>query len=178
MIRQPMTRQAAESVEREEAGGEISSVGAEYGIHSNEVREDRLRTPRFERIDTLLNKIASSFDRISPMIARVADDGAYARTLLGFMWLLVPFAAVAVGIASAFNTNFVVMIPSLELVIAICILGVIDAFAGMLFTLSFGTSSLARWRIHLHRFSSRFSWYRSLLIRTTTNSGGHTTVPT
>ena len=131
-----------DGVEREEAGGEISSVGAEYGIHSNELREDRLRTPRFEWIDTLLNKIASSFDRISPMIARVADDGAYARTLLGFMWLLVPFAAVAVGITSAFNTNFVVMIPSLELVIAICILGVIDAFAGMLFALSFGIALL------------------------------------
>ena len=133
---------SSESVEREEAGGEISSVGAEYGIHSNEVRKDRLRTPRFEWVDTLLNKIASSFDRISPMIARVADDGAYARTLLGFMWLLVPFAAVAVGIASVFNTNFVVMIPSLELVIAICILGVIDAFAGMLFALSFGITLL------------------------------------
>jgi hypothetical protein len=133
---------SADSVEREEAGGEISSVGAEYGIHSNEVREDRLRTPRFEWIDTLLNKIASSFDRISPMIARVADDGAYARTLLGFLWLLAPVAAVAVGIASAFNTNFIVMIPSLELVIAICILGVIDAFAGMLFTLSFGIALL------------------------------------
>ncbi len=131
-----------DSVEREEAGGEISSVGAEYGIHSNEVREDRLRTPRFEWIDTLLNKIASSFDRISPMIARVADDGAYARTLLGFMWLLLPLAAVAMGIASAFNTNFIVMIPSHELVVAICILGVIDAFAGMLFALSFGITLL------------------------------------
>jgi CshA-type fibril repeat protein len=131
-----------DGIEREEAGGEISSVGAEYGIHSNELREDRLRTPRFEWVDTLLNKIAFSFDRFSPMIARVADDGAYARTLFGFMWLLVPFAAVAVGIASAFNTNFVVMIPSLELVIAICILGVIDAFAGMLFTLSFGITLL------------------------------------
>lgn len=133
---------SGDSVEREEAGGEISSVGAEYGIHSNEVREDRLRTPRFEWIDTLLNKIASSFDRISPMIARVADDGAYARTLLGFMWLLLPLAAVAMGIASAFNTNFIVMIPSLELVVAICILGVIDAFAGMLFALSFGITLL------------------------------------
>ena len=131
-----------DNIEREEAGGDIASVGAEYGVHSNESREDRLRTPRFVGIDTLLNKIASSFDRISPMIARVADDGAYARTLLGFMWLLVPVAAVAVGIASAFNTNFVVMIPSLELVIAICILGVIDAFAGMLFTLSFGITLL------------------------------------
>ena len=133
---------SGDSVEREEAGGEISSVGAAYGVHSNEVREDRLRTPRFEWIDTLLNKIASSFDRFSPMIARVADDGAYARTLLGFMWLLLPLAAVAMGIASAFNTNFIVMIPSLELVIAICILGVIDAFAGMLFALSFGITLL------------------------------------
>jgi hypothetical protein len=133
---------SGDSVEREEAGGEISSVGAEYGIHSNELREDRLRTPRFEWVDTLLNKIASSFDRISPMIARVADDGAYARTLLGFMWLLVPAAAVALGIASAFNTKFIVMIPSLELVIAVCILGVIEAFAGMLFALSFGVTLL------------------------------------
>jgi hypothetical protein len=131
-----------ENVDREEAGGEISSVGAEYGIHSNELREDRLRTPRFNWVDLLLNRIASSFDRVSPMISRVADDGAYVRTLLGFMWLLLPLSAVAVGIASAFDTDFIVMIPSLELVIAICILGVIDAFAGMLFVLSFGIALL------------------------------------
>jgi len=131
-----------ENVEREEAGGEISSVGAEYGIHSNELREDQLRTPRFEWVDLLLNRIASSFDRISPMISRIADDGAYVRTLLGFMWLLLPLAAITTGIASAFDTDFIVMIPSLKFVIAICILGVIDAFAGMLFTLSFGIALL------------------------------------
>ena len=131
-----------ENVDREEAGGEISSVGAEYGIHSNELREDRLRTPRFNWVDLLLNRIASSFDRVSPMISRIADDGAYVRTLLGFMWLLLPLSAVAVGIASAFDTNFLVMIPSLSFVIAICILGVVDAFAGMLFVLSFGIALL------------------------------------
>jgi hypothetical protein len=133
---------SGDSIEREEAGGEISSVGAEYGIHSNELREDQLRTPRFEWVDLLLNRIASSFDRISPMISRIADDGAYVRTLLGFMWLLLPLAAITTGIASAFDTDFIVMIPSLKLVIAICILGVIDAFAGMLFALSFGITLL------------------------------------
>ena len=131
-----------DNVEREEAGGEISSVGAEYGIHSNELREDRFRAPRFEWVDLLLNRIASSFDRVSPLISRIADDGAYVRTLLGFMWLLIPLIAIAVGIASAFDTNFIVMIPSLSFVIAICILGVIDAFAGMLFVLSFGIALL------------------------------------
>jgi len=131
-----------ENVDREEAGGEISSVGAEYGIHSNELREDRLRTPRFNWVDLLLNRIASSFDRVSPLISRVADDGAYVRTLLGFMWLLLPLSAVTAGIASAFDTDFIVMIPSLKFVIAICILGVIDAFAGMLFALSFGVALL------------------------------------
>jgi len=131
-----------DNVEREEAGGEISSVGAEYGIHSNELREDRFRAPRFEWIDLLLNRIASSFDRVSPLISRIADDGAYVRTLLGFMWLLIPLAAITTGIASAFNTDFIVMIPSLKFVIAICILGVIDAFAGMLFVLSFGIALL------------------------------------
>jgi hypothetical protein len=129
-------------VEREDAGGDLASVGAEFGVHSNELREDRLRTPRFEWVDKFLNSIASSADRVSPMISRVADDGAYARTLLGFMWLLLPLVAISVGIASAFNTNFTVMIPSLELVIAICILGVIDAFAGMLFASSFGIALL------------------------------------
>jgi hypothetical protein len=131
-----------DNVEREEAGGEISSVGAEYGIHSNELREDRFRAPRFEWVDLLLNRIASSFDRVSPLISRIADDGAYVRTLLGLIWLLIPLTAVAVGIASAFDTNFIVMIPSLSFVIAICILGVIDAFAGMLFVLSFGIALL------------------------------------
>jgi hypothetical protein len=131
-----------DNIEREEAGGDIASVGAEYGVHSNELREDRFRAPRFEWVDLLLNRIASSFDRVSPLISRIADDGAYVRTLLGFMWLLLPLSAVAVGIASAFDTNFIVMIPSLSFVIAICVLGVVDAFAGMLFVLSFGIALL------------------------------------
>jgi hypothetical protein len=58
------------------------------------------------------------------------------------MWLLLPLSAVTVGIASAFDTNFIVMIPSLSFVIAICVLGVVDAFAGMLFVLSFGIALL------------------------------------
>jgi hypothetical protein len=131
-----------ENIQREEAGGDIASVKVSFGDSISDNRTDRLRVPRFQRIDTAMNQMASKVVRLSPMLARVTDDGAYARSLLGMLWPLLPMAGIALGVLSAFNTDFVMMTPALSLVIAIAILGVLDAFAGMLFAISFGISVL------------------------------------
>ena len=130
------------SVERADAGGEVASVSVSFGDRLSDVRPDSLRVPRLKWVDSSMNRIASAVDRLSPMLARIADDGAYARTLLGFLWPLLPLMGVALGIAGAINTDFTIMIPALSLVLAIAVLGVIDAFAGLLFVLSFGIAML------------------------------------
>ena len=130
------------NIEREEAGGDIASVKVSFGDGISDDRPDRLRVPRFQRIDTAMNQMASRVVRLSPMLARATDDGSYARSLLGVLWPLLPMAGIVLGVLSAFNTDFVMMIPALSLVIAIAVLGVLDAFAGILFAISFGLSVL------------------------------------
>jgi hypothetical protein len=136
------TSRDEDEVDREEAGGDVESVKVSFGDRITDERPDRIRVPRLQRIDSALNRLACAIDRTSPMLARITDDGAYARSLLGLLWPLLPIAGVALGIVSAFNTEFVMMIPALSLVIAIAVLGVIDAFAGFMFVLSFGISML------------------------------------
>jgi hypothetical protein len=131
-----------DGIEREEAGGDIASVKVSFGSSVNDDRIDRLRVPRIQRIDRFMNHLSSRIVQLSPMLARVVDDGAYARSLLGLLWPLLPMAGIALGILSAFNTDFVVMAPALSLVITIAILGALDAFAGLFFAISFGVAVL------------------------------------
>jgi hypothetical protein len=77
------------------------------------------------------------------MIGRVLQDGTYLRSLFGALWLLLPIAGVVLGIASAFNTNFEVVMPSLALLSAIVVIGTLDAFAGFLGAVVFAVAVLA-----------------------------------
>jgi hypothetical protein len=76
------------------------------------------------------------------MIGRVLQDGTYLRSLFGALWLLLPIAGVALGLASAFNTNFEVVMPSLALLSALVVIGTLDAFAGFLGAVVFATAVL------------------------------------
>jgi CshA-type fibril repeat protein len=140
--RQRINALTSQNVNRKKPGGNIASVKVSFGNRITDEHLDRIRVPRLQWIDNAMNRLACAIDRTSPMLARIADDGAYARSLLGLLWPLLPIAGVALGIVSAFNTEFVMMIPALSLVIAIAVLGVIDAFAGFMFVLSFGISML------------------------------------
>jgi len=76
------------------------------------------------------------------MIGRVLQDGTYLRSLLGALWLLLPVAGVALGLAAAFNTDFEVVMPSLALLSALVVIGTLDAFAGFLGAMTFATAVL------------------------------------
>jgi CshA-type fibril repeat protein len=127
---------------REDAGGEVASVSAGHGATDHDDREDLYGAPRFERVDSLLKRFAASIDRSFPMFARIVDDGAYLRAMLGGSWLSLPVVAVVLGVLAAFDTGFTMMIPSLALVIAIVTIGAFDALAGILFAVAFGVSQL------------------------------------
>ncbi|MFN5115824.1 MAG: hypothetical protein ACK5FW_07210 [Acidimicrobiaceae bacterium] len=131
-----------EATDREEAGGDLASVEAGFGKNAHAVVEDRVRPPHVFRIDNAVKKIALWCDRQSPMLARIADDGSYARSLFGIGWVLLPIAGAIAGIASAFNTDFTVMIPSLALVTIALVIGGLDAASGFAFTVSYGITML------------------------------------
>lgn len=132
------------SDEDDEGSAEISSVGAGYGDSDHHVADDRLRLPRFPRIDRMMRAGSERIDRISPMGARILNDGAYLRSLLGAAWLLLPVLGVVLGIATAVDFGGDVALPSLALVLAALIVGSLDAFAGALFGLACSITMLLR----------------------------------
>jgi CshA-type fibril repeat protein len=124
-------------VEREEASGDVASVNAGYASGTTSGKTDLYRPFRLVVIDSLMKKLSMNLDRVLPMFARIANDGAAIRALVGAPWALLPITGIALGVISAFNTEFTIMIPALWIIAAILFLGILDAFAGLLFAATF-----------------------------------------
>jgi hypothetical protein len=77
----------------------------------------------------------------SPLLARLVIDGTYLRSLLGIFWLALPIAGVVIGLLSAINTDFNIVMPSLALLVAILVVGIFDALSGLLGVLVFAIAS-------------------------------------
>src|SRR5205085_3134229 len=69
---------------------------------------------------------------ISPLVARVVADGTYLRAMLGSASLLVLVAGAILGVAAIHDTGGDALPPAASLTIAIAMLGVLDAAAGLL----------------------------------------------
>lgn len=70
--------------------------------------------------------------RLSPVFARTINDGVYLRALAGTLWLLIPMLGVGVGLAMSISTSGNVLVPALPLLLALLVVGILDAFAGAL----------------------------------------------
>lgn len=68
----------------------------------------------------------------SPLLARILGDAAPLRAIFGSLSLLLPIAALILGIASAIHTGGIAQPPVLGLLIALIVIGVLDAFAGLI----------------------------------------------
>lgn len=132
----------SDEVDREEAGGEVASVATGFGDRHTDERPDRIRPPHVRAIDRMMLQVAMAIDSRMPLAARTSDDAAYARSLFGIAWVLLPVAGAVLGVVSAFDTDFTMMIPSLGLVLVSVIIGTLDAFAGAVFVTAFGVSML------------------------------------
>jgi hypothetical protein len=73
----------------------------------------------------------------SPLLARVAADGTYLRAILGSASLLGLLAGLALGVAALQDTGGNALPPVATLTIAIAVLGVLDAAAGLVAVLIF-----------------------------------------
>jgi hypothetical protein len=66
----------------------------------------------------------------SPLLARTLADGSYLRAILGsFAGFLYPLAAI-LGIAALVDVGAQAMAPALGIILAIVVVGILDAFAG------------------------------------------------
>lgn len=107
---------------------------------------DRSRTwgwPGTKTIDAVGAALPARLSRRSPLLARLTADGTYLRAILGSAWLLAPLAGVALGFAALQDVDGEAIPPAATLAIAIAMLGVLDAMAGLVAVLIFTTGVLA-----------------------------------
>jgi hypothetical protein len=68
----------------------------------------------------------------SPLLARIAVDGSFLRSMLGSLTLFMYLAGLALGVAAVQSVSGHALPPAAALTIAIAVLGVCDAMAGLL----------------------------------------------
>jgi hypothetical protein len=87
--------------------------------------------------------LPARLSRRSPLLARVAADGTYLRAILGSASLLGLLAGLGLGFAAIQDSGGDAVPPAAALTIAITLLGVFDAAAGLVAVLTFTIGVLA-----------------------------------
>jgi hypothetical protein len=124
-------------------GVDVEFLGAGLG---SVALGDRSRTwiwPGTRALDALSTTLPARLARRSPLLARVAADGTYLRAILGSASLLALLAGLGLGIAALRDTGGDAVAPAASLTIAIAVLGVLDAGAGLVAVLIFAIGVLA-----------------------------------
>ena len=73
---------------------------------------------------------------MSPLLARIVADAAPLRAMTGSTSLLLPLAGVALGVIAAVTGEGIAQPPAIGLLIALMVIGIVDAMAGGLAALS------------------------------------------
>ena len=129
--------ESREDYEESEESEDLASVGA-GGLALIKRKDgwgDRSRTWRHKRtdgIDRRWRRFAESISAFSPLAARTFGDGSYLRAMTGsFSTVLYPIA-LALGAYALIDSDRQALPPATWIVIAIALLGTIDAAAGLL----------------------------------------------
>ncbi|GAA2337067.1 MBG domain-containing protein [Dactylosporangium salmoneum] len=78
----------------------------------------------------------------SPLIARILGDGSYLRSMFGVGWWAVPAAGAVLGAVAAVQSHGSPL-PSAGIMLALVVLGILDAFAGLAAAVVFFASVVA-----------------------------------
>ena len=125
-----------EDDERESA--EVAEVSVAFGSVGVDRVRDRLPVLVVDVVDRVSVGVSRGVVGLSPMLARVFGDGVYLRSLLGVLWLVLPFVGAGFGFGAASSSGFDAVMPSLFWLSALVVLGVFDAFSGFVGALVFG----------------------------------------
>ena len=82
-------------------------------------------------VDRLNNYVGEPLNKVSPLFGSPYNDGGYLRALLGNGYFAIPFIAAILGVWSVIDTGGLAVPPSLPLTLALMVIGVLDAFAGL-----------------------------------------------
>ena len=129
-------RRREEEDERESA--EVAEVSVSHRGAVIDRDRDRLRVLAVGAVDRVSVGASRGVVGLSPMLARVFGDGVYLRSILGVLWLVLPFVGAGFGFGAASSSGFDAVMPSLFWLSALVVLGVFDAFSGFVGALVFG----------------------------------------
>jgi hypothetical protein len=85
-------------------------------------------------------RVGGSVAKFSPLLSRTLNDAAPVRAFAGGFSLLLPLAALLLGIFAAFSVGGRAEPAILALMIPLLVIGVFDAFAGLIGALAFAVS--------------------------------------
>jgi hypothetical protein len=134
--------QSREDYEESEDSEDLASVGA-GGLALIKRKDgwgDRSKTWRFKRTDSVdlgWRRFAESISSFSPLAARTFGDGSYLRAMVGSLSTLLYPVALGLGIYALIDSDRQALPPATWIVIAIALLGTIDAAAGLLASATF-----------------------------------------
>jgi hypothetical protein len=116
-------------------------------MEADAARGDASRTWRFPgtvAIDALSLALPVRLVRRSPLLARLLVDGSYLRAMLGSLAIVFTAAGLGLGILAVQSSGGRALPPSTTLTIAVAVLGVVDAMAGLVAVMTFviGTAVL------------------------------------
>jgi hypothetical protein len=134
--------QSRDDYEESEDSEDLASVGA-GGLALIKRKDgwgDRSKTWRFKRTDSVdlgWRRFAESISSFSPLAARTFGDGSYLRAMVGSLSTLLYPIALGLGSYALVNSDRQALPPATWIVIAIALLGTIDAAAGLLASATF-----------------------------------------
>jgi hypothetical protein len=110
-------------------GLDVAYLGAAGGLALGD-RSPTWRWPGTAVVDAASVTLPTRLAARSPLLARVVEDGAYLRSILGVLAILAPIAGLVLGVSAVNQTGGRALPPGTGLTIAIVVLGVMDAAAG------------------------------------------------
>jgi hypothetical protein len=134
--------ESRDDYEESEDSEDLASVGA-GGLALIKRKDgwgDRSKTWRIKRTDSVdlgWKRFAESISSFSPLAARTFGDGSYLRAMVGSLSTLLYPVALGLGIYALIDSDRQALPPATWIVIAIALLGTIDAAAGLLASATF-----------------------------------------
>ena len=130
------------------SNSEISTLDAEVETFTTAKVSWGDRIPIFRLkaltfLDTFTHDLTLRLATISPVISKVVNDGAYLRAIFGSMWLALPITGVALATVALVQPSIELRPPTWELFLAIAVLGMFDAFSGLLATLVYSIGMIS-----------------------------------
>jgi hypothetical protein len=95
-------------------------------------RSPTWRAPGTQAVHSTLARLTMATGRYSIILPRVLSDGTWARAMFGTNALLLWVAGFVVGLVSLIQSGFTVIPGSITIILAIIILGLLDAMAGFI----------------------------------------------